>query len=412
MLPVARLPACRSWFLSAVLLSAVSQWSSAAIAQSTDAPTSAETGSRTWGQRLADTTLAEFPNAWSMRKSDGEYRWAYTQGLVTLGMYRLSQKHDEPRYSEYMKAYVDHYVEVDGGIRTLALDEYNIDSINSGKLLFPLLQDTGDERYRGAIEVLHRQLQWQPRTHNGVFWHKRKYPWQVWLDGLYMGAPFYAEYAAHFDRPDIFDDVVHQFRESYDTLRDQETGLLFHGWDESRVQRWSDPETGRSPGFWLRSLGWYSMALVDTYEHLPNDHEGRTELARMLSELSDALLAVRDERSKIWWQVPDQGGREGNYLEASGSAMIAYAWAKGVRLGMLDNRFREMAKESFAGLVEELVDWDPAAKKMTIRNVCRSAGLGGSPYRDGSYDYYTSTDVVISDAHGVGAFLLASAEIE
>jgi unsaturated rhamnogalacturonyl hydrolase len=367
---------------------------------------------RTWGQRLADSTIAEHPNAWNMRKSDGEYRWAYLQGLVTYGMYKLYEKYQEPRYYEYMKAYVDHYVEDDGNIRTLALDEFNIDSINSGKLLFPLLQDGGDARYRAAIEVLHRQLQWQPRTHNGVFWHKLKYPWQVWLDGLYMGAPFLAEYAARFGSNDDFDDIARQFRESYAKLRDKGSGLLYHGWDESRVQRWSDPDTGRSPGFWTRSLGWYSMALVDAYEHFPAEHLGRSELARMLADLSEALLAVRDTPSALWWQVPDQGGREGNYLEASGSAMIAYAWAKGARLGMLEPRYRELAGQSFAGLVEELVDWDAETGRMQLRNVCRSAGLGGEPYREGSYEYYVSTDVVVNDAHGIGAFLLASAEIE
>jgi len=266
---------------------------------------------RSWGQRMADSTIAEHPSAWNMRESDGQYRWAYTQGLVTLGMYRLYLKYDEPAYYEYMKEYVDHYVEPDGTIRTLVLDEYNIDSINSGKLLFPLLEDTGDARYRKAIELLRRQLEWQPRTHNRVFWHKLKYPWQVWLDGLYMGAPFFAEYAARFGTNSDFDDVARQFSESYEKLRDPATGLLYHGWDESRVQRWSDPDTGRSPGFWTRSLGWYSMALVDTCEQFPAEHPARPGLSRMLAELSDALLAVRDERSKLWWQVPDQGDRRG-----------------------------------------------------------------------------------------------------
>jgi unsaturated rhamnogalacturonyl hydrolase len=372
----------------------------------------ARAGGRTWGQRLADSTIAEHPALWSMRKSDGAYRWAYTQGLVGLGMYRLSRKHDEPRYSSYVKAYVDHYVDRSGEIRTLALDDFNLDSINSGKLLFPLLQDTGDSRYRTAIARLRRQLDWQPRTRNGVFWHKLEYPWQVWLDGLYMGAPFYAEHAARFDQPGDFDDVARQFRESYAKLRDPASGLLHHGWDESRLQRWSDPHTGRSPAFWSRSMGWYAMALVDAYEQFPRAHEGRRALARMLGELSAALLAVRDAGSKLWWQVPDQGGRAGNYLEASGSAMIAYAWAKGARLGMVEPRYRELARQSFDGLVTELVDWDAASGRARLRNVCRSAGLGGEPYRDGSYDYYVSTDVVVNDAHGVGAFLLASAEIE
>jgi unsaturated rhamnogalacturonyl hydrolase len=367
---------------------------------------------RTWGQRLADSTMAEHPAAWSMRKSDGEYRWAYTQGLVTLGMERLSRKHGEPRYHAYAKAYVDHYVEADGSIRTLAVDEFNIDSVNSGKLLFALLDETGEARYRKAMDALRGQLRWHPRTREGVFWHKLKYPWQVWLDGLYMAAPFYAEYAARYGPPSDFDDVVLQFRVSHARLRDPASGLLRHGWDESRLQRWADPHTGRSPGFWTRSLGWYAMALVDAHEYLPAQHPGRRELAQILAELSQALLAVRDARTGLWWQVPDQGGRAGNYLESSGSAMIAYAWAKGARLGLLEPRYRDLARGSYDGLVKELVDWDPRSGRMHLRNVCRSAGLGGTPYRDGTYEYYVSTEVATNDAHGIGAFLLASAEIE
>lgn len=367
---------------------------------------------RTWGQRLADSTIAAHPTLWNSRQSDGDFRWAYTQGLVGLGMDRLSVKHREPRYRAYMKAYVDHFVDGDGVVRTLDVGEFNIDSINSGKLLYRLLDDTHDPRYRRAIAHLRRQLEWQPRTTNGVFWHKLKYPWQVWLDGLYMGAPFYAEYARRFGQPSELDDVARQFRESYRKTRDPKTGLLHHGWDESRVQRWADPNTGRSPGFWTRSLGWYAMALTDVYEQLPADHEARPELAAMLAELSTALAAVRDARTAIWWQVPDHPGREGNFLESSGSAMVAYAWAKGARLGMLEPRYGALAKESFAGLVKELVGWDPATGRVTLRNVCRSAGLGGDPYRDGTYAYYVSTPVDEDDAHGVGAFLLASAEIE
>lgn len=369
-------------------------------------------GQRTWGQRLADTILAEHPTLWQMRKSDGEYRWSYTPGLVGLGLLRLHEKNPEPRYVDYVKAYVDHYVGADGKIGTFTAEEFNLDSLLSGRLLFPLLDDTGDLRYRKAIDELRRQLAWQPRTKGGIFWHKLKYPWQVWLDGLYMGAPFYAESVARSGPASDFDDVVLQFRESRARLVDQETGLLVHGWDESRLQRWSDPATGRSPGFWTRSLGWYAMALVDTWERLPAAHPGRVELASSLRDLSGALLAVRDPRSKIWWQVPDASGRPGNYLEASGSAMVTYAWARGARLGMLEARYGALARESFLGLVTELVDSNPQTDRVTLRNVCRSAGLGGDPYRDGTYQYYVTTDVVENDAHGVGAFLLASAEIE
>lgn len=367
---------------------------------------------RTWGQRLADTLLADHPELWRMRKSDGDYRWSYTPGLVGLGLLRLHDQSPDPRYSAYVKAYVDHYVDADGGIATFVPEEFNIDSLLSGRLLFPLLDATGDARYRAAIERLREQLRWQPRTRDGIFWHKLKYPWQVWLDGLYMGAPFYAEATARFGPPADFDDVARQFRESRARLVDARSGLLFHGWDESRFERWSDPATGRSPGFWTRSLGWFAMALADAWEQFPAAHPARAELARSLADLSAALLAVRDPRSRIWWQVPDAGGREGNFLEASGSAMIAYAWARGARSGMIEPRYRDLARESFDGLVSELVDRHEATGRVTLRNVCRSAGLGGSPYRDGSYAYYVSTEVVANDAHGVGAFLLASAEIE
>ncbi|MCL4817624.1 MAG: glycoside hydrolase family 88 protein [Vicinamibacteria bacterium] len=376
------------------------------------APLAGAQGARTWGQRLADTVIAGHPEAWNLRKSDGDYRWSYTLALVGLGMQRLERKHADARYSAWARAYVDRYVGADGRIDTFVLDEFNIDSLLSGRLLFPLLKETGDTRYRAALEPLRRQLAWHPRTRGGIFWHKLKYPWQVWADGLYMGAPFYAEYAARFGTAADFDDILLQFRGSWEHLRDAKTGLLFHGWDESRIQRWADRETGRSPGFWTRALGWYAMALVDAWEHFPERHEGRRELGRMFGELSTALLAVRDSRTHLWWQVPDQPGREGNYLEASGSAMVAYAWARGARLGLLEPRYRELAKQSFDGLVAELVDWDAAASRVRLRNVCRSAGLGGEPYRDGTYAYYVSTDIEPNDAHGVGAFLLASAEIE
>ena len=297
----------------------------------------------------------------------------------------MHQKHPEPRYYEYAKSYVDHYVDADGKIGTFAAEEFNIDSLMSGRLLFPLLDGTGDPRYRKAIEELRGQLRWHPRTRGGVFWHKLKYPWQVWLDGLYMGAPFYAESRPGSGLRKISTTSRCSFGRAARGSRTRRPGLLFHGWDESRLQRWSDPETGRSPGFWTRSLGWYAMALVDTWEQVPAAHPRRAELAGSLAELSAALLRVRDPRSKIWWQVPDAGGREGNYLEASGSAMVIYAWARGARLGMLEARYGELARESFAGMVAELVDWDEKSGRVTLRNVCRSAGLGGEPYRDGTY---------------------------
>jgi len=359
---------------------------------------------------LASQHIARFPEPWMMRKSDGEYAWSYTHGLVLYGMEKLYLQNGDEALADYIKTYADHFIDNEGNIDTLRLTEFNIDSINAGKLLFFLFERTGDERYRLAMDKLRLQLQWQPRTHSGGFWHKRKYPWQIWLDGLYMGQPFYAQYENAFGSdPSVYDDIVSQFAVIEQKTRDAKTGLLYHAWDESRLQPWADPETGRSPGFWSRAMGWYAMAIVDTIEFLPEGHKGRELLPAILTRLVDALIPFQEETG-LWWQVPDQGGREGNWLEASGSSMFVYAIAKGVRLGLLNESYAEVAKKGYAGLLTHIVTTDDQGM-VHVNDICRSAGLGGTPYRDGSYDYYVTTDRVSDDAHGIGAFLLAASEI-
>jgi len=359
---------------------------------------------------LAGQHMKRFPEPWIMRKSDGAYAWSYTHGLVLLGIERLFDQTGNAAYADYIQAYADHFIGADGTIGTFAMTEFNIDSILAGRILFLLYRRTGDERYRLAMGSLRQQLDWQPRTHSGGFWHKLKYPWQIWLDGLYMAQPFYAQYESTLGHdPAAFDDIVSQFVVIEQKTRDAETGLLYHAWDESALQPWADPATGRSPGFWSRAMGWYAMALVDTLEYLPEGHEGRARLTGILTRLVDALIPFQD-KTGLWYQVPDQGAREGNWLEASGSAMFVYAIAKGVRLGLLDAAYANTAKKGFAGLLEHIVSTD-ADGTVHVNDVCRSAGLGGVPYRDGSYDYYVSTDRVSDDAHGIGAFLLAASEL-
>jgi len=359
---------------------------------------------------LARQQIARFPEPWLMRKSDGEYAWSYTHGLVLYGMEKLYLQNGDEALADYIKTYADHFINDEGDIDTLKLTEFNIDSVNAGKLLFFLFERTGDERYRLAMDKLRLQLQWQPRTHSGGFWHKRKYPWQIWLDGLYMGQPFYAQYENAFGTdPSVYDDIVSQFVVIEQKTRDTHTGLLYHAWDESHLQPWADPETGRSPGFWSRAMGWYAMAIVDTIEFLPEGHKGRELLTAILNRLVDALIPFQDETG-LWWQVPDQGGREGNWLEASGSSMFVYAIAKGVRLGLLDEKYAAVARKGYAGLLADIVTTDEQGM-VHVNDICRSAGLGGTPYRDGSYEYYVTTDRVSDDAHGIGAFLLAASEI-
>ena len=360
--------------------------------------------------RLASQHMQRFPKPWLMRKSDGEYAWSYTHGLVLLGIEQLYKQNGNEAYADYIQAYADHFITPEGDIETLKITEFNIDSINAGKMLFFLYGRTGDIRYKKAMDRLREQLAWQPRTRTGGFWHKRKYPWQIWLDGLYMGQPFYAQYEKSFGHdPAVYDDIVSQFVVIEQKTHDEETGVLYHAWDENTLMDWADPETGRSPGFWSRAMGWYAMAIVDTIEQLPQAHEGRVKLTGILSRLVDALVTFQDETG-LWYQVPEQGGREGNWLEASGSSMFVYAIAKGVRLGMLGDDYLAIATRGYEGLLEHIISIE-ADGTVHVNDICRSAGLGGTPYRDGSYEYYVTTDRVRDDAHGIGAFLLASSEM-
>ncbi|RBP53004.1 pectinesterase family protein [Arenicella xantha] len=384
---------------------------------------------------LANQHIERFPEPWLMRKSDGEYVWSYTHGLVLLGMQRLAEQTGDTHYNDYIKAYADHFIDEQGAITSLKLSEFNIDSVNAGNILFELYQTSGDERYKHAMDQLMLQLKWQPRTRSGGFWHKRKYPWQIWLDGLYMAQPFYAHYQREFGgepnrsydnaqqdvsyqdpvyqdpvyQDPVYQDIVKQFVEIEQQTRDADTGLLYHAWDESRLQPWADPVTGRSPGFWSRAMGWYAMALVDTVEHLPHNHAGRKQLGDILNRLAQAITPYQ-HASGMWYQVPDQGQRAGNWLEASGSSMFVYAIAKGVRLGLLDASYTDVANRGYQGLLTHIISTDQQGK-VHVNDVCRSAGLGGEPYRSGTFEYYVSTDRVSDDAHGIGAFLLASAEI-
>jgi unsaturated rhamnogalacturonyl hydrolase len=304
-------------------------------------------------------------------------------------------------------------VTADGAIATYRPDEHNIDHINPGKVLFALYRDTGDERYGRAIELLRDQLRAQPRVAAGGFWHKGIYPRQMWLDGIYMGSPFLAEYAATFGDGGEYDDVVRQITLIYARTRDARTGLLAHGWDESGTQAWADPD-GRSRSFWARAIGWYTMACVDVLDHLPPG-AGRDAVVPILSDALDAVIRVQDTRSGVWWQVLDQPGRAGNYLESSASCMFAYALAKAARQGHVSAEHAEVARRAYDGILREFVRLTPAGT-VEIERTCRGAGLGaepnGQPDRDGSFEYYVSEPIVANDPKGVGAFLLASVELE
>ncbi|MCB0592722.1 MAG: glycoside hydrolase family 88 protein [Phaeodactylibacter sp.] len=363
-----------------------------------------------WSERMALSTMKRCPEAW-MNDFSKEPQWSYTHGLVMLSIIKTWEASGKEAYFDYAKSYADTMILADGTIRDYHIDEFNIDHINPGKFLFAVYDKTGQENYGKAIATLKRQLEWQPRNKDGGFWHKLRYPWQMWLDGLYMGAPFYAEYAMRNRKNELFEDVAHQFILMEQHARDPKTGLLYHGWDQSAVQRWADPETGLSPHFWGRAVGWYVMALVDVLDFFPENHPKRAELIAILGRTLDAVSKVQDEKTGLWRQVLDQGEREGNYLESTASCMFAYAMAKGVNRGYLDGRFRKIAKKGYDGILEHFIKVDEDGE-VHLQKCCAVAGLGGKPYRDGSYEYYISEPVRDDDPKGVGPFILASLEFE
>jgi unsaturated rhamnogalacturonyl hydrolase len=278
-----------------------------------------------------------------------------------------------------------------------------------------LFERTKDARYRKAADALRDQLRRQPRTSDGGFWHKLIYPRQMWLDGLYMAEPFYAQYARMFGDSAAFNDIATQFILVARHTRDAKTGLFYHAWDEVRAQPWADLETGHSPNIWGRAMGWYAMALVDVLDYLPNDHKDRAEIVRTLQDLAKAVERVQDPSTGLWWQILDQPGRPKNYLEASASSMFVYALAKGARKGYLPSRARAVATRGFDGLIKQLVQMD-ANGLPSLTGICEVAGLGGAPRkdgstRDGSYDYYVSEPVVADDYKGLGPFIMAALEL-
>jgi len=338
-------------------------------------------------------------------------RWHYEHGLLVMAIQRTAEAIDEVRYKRFVSNWVDRFVTANGSIRTYRIDDYNLDHINAGRLLFEAYGRTGDERYRKALDLLREQLRTQPRTHSKGFWHKKIYPYQMWLDGIYMAEPFLAEYARRFDEPATFEEVAHQILLIEEHTRDDKTGLLYHAWDESKTQLWADPATGRSPHFWGRAMGWYVMAIIDVLDYFPNNESHRDELVASLNRVAVALVKIQDETSGLWYQIVNLPDRAGNYLEASATAMFVYAFAKGVRKGYLKQDYLLSARRGYHGLLQNLIKVDSQGL-LTLEGTCGGAGLGGEPYRDGSFEYYVSEKVIPNDPKGVGPFILAALELE
>ncbi|MCB0644530.1 MAG: glycoside hydrolase family 88 protein, partial [Phaeodactylibacter sp.] len=363
-----------------------------------------------WSERMALSIMKRAPEAW-MNDFQDSPKWTYTIGLVMNSLCRVAEEKDKSLYFQYARGYADTMILADGSIRGYDITSFNIDNIAPGPYLLSVYEKTKEPRLETAIQTLKQQLSWQPQTTDGGYWHKLRYPWQMWLDGLFMGEPFQAEYAHKFDQLELLDHVAEQFILAEKHTRDPQTGLLYHGYDESRLQQWAHPETGCSPHFWGRAVGWYCMGLVEVLDHFPKDHEKRAELEAILDRTLQAVLKVQDPETKTWWQVLNLPGKAGNYLESTASCMFTYAMIKGVNKGYLDEKYRPRAKESYEGLLKTFIKVDDDGE-VHLTKCCAVAGLGGRPYRDGSYEYYIGEPIRDNDPKGIGPFMLASLEFE
>ncbi|MGO9794981.1 MAG: glycoside hydrolase family 88 protein [Terracidiphilus sp.] len=365
-----------------------------------------------------DRSAVHFANSAIARWPDGRFvpagaRWIWNYELGTLleGMDSVWLSTADPSYFHYIQNSVDALVAPDGSIPTLKPEEHQLDNILLGRQLLLLYGVTRNQRYLTAATFLYDQLAQQPRNASGGFWHKQRYPNQMWLDGLYMAEPFRAEYASISHHPEDFADITHQFVLMEQHARDPRTGLLYHGWDESKQERWANKQTGDSSEFWARGMGWYMMALVDTLDDYPANDPGRAQLLAILRRAAAAIVRYQDPNTGLWYDVLNKPHEKGNYLESSAACMFVYALSKGVRRGYLPATYLGNAQRGYKGILAHFTSIAPKSE-FSLTDTVKASGLGGDPYRDGTYAYYIGEKVARNDPKGVGAFLLASSEME
>lgn len=349
--------------------------------------------------------------AWNMEKilSGAENKWNYIDGCMMKAILEMHAITEDKKYLDFVDQFIDYFVMEDGQIKTYEKETYNLDNVNEAKVLYPLYELTGKEKYRKAIDTIYEQIQEQPRTQEGNFWHKQIYPNQIWLDGLYMAQPFYMSYETKYNHFKNYKDIIQQFKVVEATMKDSKTGLYYHAYDSSREMFWCDPESGLSKNFWGRAMGWYVMAILDTVEEMDEQiFEDYRYLMDLFKDVIDALLKVQSE-SDMFYQVLDRADVEGNYLETSASSIIAYALFKGVNMGVLPERYVEYGYKTYEDICHRYLKEEDG--RLTLGGTCLVAGLGGKERRDGTLDYYFSEPVVENEAKGVAPFLMCYTEI-
>ncbi|WP_291529363.1 glycoside hydrolase family 88/105 protein [Bacteroides sp. UBA939] len=365
---------------------------------------------QSWSVRMAESEMIRCPESWQL-DFQKRLKWDYCHGLELQAVLDVYDTYGNQKMFDYALAYADTMIHEDGSIETYTLNEYNIDRLNSGKFLFRIYEQTKDEKYKKAIDLLRSQLDTHPRNADGGFWHKKIYPNQMWLDGLYMGAPFYAEYAFRNNRAGDYADIVSQFLTVARHTYDPKNGLYRHACDVSRKERWADPTTGQSQHSWGRAMGWYSMAFVDALDFIPEHEAGRDSMLVILNNIAAQVKRIQDPKTGLWYQVLDKSGEEGNYLESSCSTMFVYSLFKAVRKGYIDKSYLKVALKGYQGILDNFIEVDKDGV-VTITRACAVAGLGGSNYRMGDYTYYINELIRSNDPKAVSPFIMASLEYE
>ena len=340
--------------------------------------------------------------------------WNYIDGCMMTSLIELYKATNDEKYLDFVKKFVDYYVREDGTILGYEMEKYSTDDVSESRILFDLYKFTGEEKYNKAIEMCYQQILTHPSTKEGNFWHKKIYPNQVWLDGLYMMQVFYTRYETERNKLKNYSDIVGQFKNVYNIMRDKETGLYYHAYDSSKSMFWANKETGLSENYWLRSIGWYTVALIDVYSYMDEQmYDEYHTIKEIFKETIDSILKYQDQESKMFYQVPNFPGREKNYLETSGSCMIAYAILKGVRLKALPERYLQIGLDIFNGICNKYLTVKEDGD-LNLGGICLVAGLGpeNNLRRDGTYEYYMSEPIVENDAKGVGPFIMAYTEVK
>ncbi len=364
-----------------------------------------------WSDRIAQSFVKRHPGSVTYDEFNTKKGWTYEQGVMLEGMMKMYELTGDKVYNDFIIENLDQYINDEGKIRTYPYHLFNLDKVKPGRALLYAYKLTKNEKYKIAADTLMKQIKNQPRTLSGGFWHKKRYPFQMWLDGLFMAEPFYADYTAQFGNKKDYQDIIKQFTLSYEKTVDPKTGLLYHAWNENKEQKWADPETGKAPNVWGRAMGWYTMAIVEVLDIIPENEPGRDKLIKILKNVTEAVLKYRDKESGLWYQIIDKQDKEGNYLEASCAAMFNYTFIKGANKGYLGKEYVEIATNTFKALIKYHVEIEKNGY-INYLNTCAGAGLGGNPYRDGSFEYYMSVPTKKNDFKGYGPFLYTAIELD